>query len=64
MFLPFMMGHHFGVPYHKELQREIILEALEHIVEAKESGEVKFPDFSWTKARKEGIAIKRSLGLK
>ncbi|WP_019416145.1 hypothetical protein [Paenisporosarcina sp. TG20] len=64
MFLPFMMGHHFGVPYHKELQREIILEALDHLVEAKESGEVKFPPFTWAKARKEGIAIKRSLGLK
>jgi hypothetical protein len=64
VFLPFMMGHHFGVPYHKELQRKIILEALEHLVEAKESGEIKFPPFTWIEARKEGIKIKKSLGLK
>jgi hypothetical protein len=64
MFLPFMMGHHFGVPHHKELQREIILETLQHLVEAKESGEVKFAPFKWAEARREGIAIKKSLGLK
>jgi len=28
VFLPFMMGHLFGVPHHKELQRKIILAAL------------------------------------
>lgn len=63
VFLPFMMGHHFGVPYHNELQREIILEALKHVIEAEESGEIKFPDFNWARARKEGIAIKRKRGL-
>jgi hypothetical protein len=64
VFLPFMMGHHFGVPYHKELQRKIILDALEHLVEAKKSGEIKFPHLTWVEARKEGIKIKKSLGLK
>ncbi|AQQ53133.1 hypothetical protein B0X71_08515 [Planococcus lenghuensis] len=64
VFLPFMMGHHFGVPYHKELQRRVILEALDHLVDAKESGEVKFPPLSWAKARKEGIAIKKALDIK
>ncbi|MFD1736865.1 hypothetical protein ACFSCX_09840 [Bacillus salitolerans] len=63
VFLPFMMGHHFGVPYHKELQRNIITEALNHLVNAKESGEVKFLPFTWAKARKEGIKIKKSLGI-
>jgi hypothetical protein len=32
----------------------VILEALEHLVEAKESGEIKFPPFTWVEARKEG----------
>jgi hypothetical protein len=64
VFLPFMMGHHFGVPHHKELQRKIILEALDHLTHAKESGEVRYPDFKWTEARKEGKAIKIALGLK
>ena len=64
VFLPFMMGHHFGVPYHKELQRKIILESLEHLMEAKDSGDIKFPPFTWAHARKEGIAIQKALGLK
>ncbi|MBT2636774.1 hypothetical protein J7E37_02420 [Bacillus sp. ISL-39] len=59
-----MMGHHFGVPYHKELQRKIIIESLEHLVQAKKSGEIKFPPFTWAEARKEGIKIKKSMGLK
>ena len=29
MFLPFMMGHLFGVPHHAELQKRILLELLE-----------------------------------
>lgn len=58
-----MMGHLFGVPYHKELQRTIILEALDHLVEATQSGEVRELPFKWAKARKEGIAIKKSLDL-
>ncbi|MFZ3589133.1 hypothetical protein ACOI1C_07545 [Bacillus sp. DJP31] len=62
--MPFMMGHHFGVPHHKELQRQITLEALDHLVKAKESGEISYPPFKWAQARKEGIAIMKSLGLK
>jgi hypothetical protein len=64
VFLPFMMGHHFGVPHHKQLQRKIILEALDHLVKANESEEIRYPPFKWSEARKEGIAIKKSLGLK
>lgn len=58
-----MMGHLFGVPYHKELQRTIILEALDHLIEARESGEIRELPYKWAKVRKEGIAIKKSLGL-
>lgn len=63
VFLPFMMGHHFGVPHHKQLQRKIVLEALDHLVKAKESGEISYPPLKWSEARKEGKAIKKSLGL-
>jgi len=31
VFVPFRMGHHFGVPHHHELQRRILLEALDHL---------------------------------
>lgn len=64
VFLPFMMGHHFGVPFHRELQRRVILECLDHLVNAKQSGEVRFPPITWAQARREGIEIERTLGLR
>jgi hypothetical protein len=49
-----MMGHHFGVPHHKELQRRIILFALEMLENAEHSGEIRrFPQ-TWAQARREG----------
>lgn len=64
VFVPFMMGHHFGVPFHVELQRRIIMEALMHLVEAKRSGEVRKVPVTWAQARREGIKIERKLGLR
>jgi hypothetical protein len=57
VFAPFMMGHHFGVPFHRELQRRMILEALDHIVHARVSGEIRVVPVTWAQARKEGRAI-------
>ena len=53
VFLPFMMGHHFGVPFHRELQRRIINFALERLEGAKQSGEVSFFPMTWAQARQE-----------
>ena len=61
VFLPFMMGHLFGVPFHKSLQREIILTALSRIEQAKESGDVYFFQKTWAQARKEGKEVERNL---
>ena len=57
VFLPFMMGHLFGVPFHTQLQREIILTALERIEKAERSGDVYFFPKTWAQARKEGKLI-------
>jgi len=54
VFLPFMMGHHFGVPFHRQLQRRIILAALDHLSEAKRSGDIHFFPMTWAQARQEG----------
>jgi hypothetical protein len=54
MFLPFMMGHHFGVPFHKELQKDIICTALSRIADAEESGDIYFYPKTWAEARREG----------
>ena len=57
VFLPFMMGHHFGVPFHVQLQKKILLELLGHLENAKESAEIKYFDYTWAQARKEGKAL-------
>jgi hypothetical protein len=62
VFAPFMMGHHFGVPFHRQLQRRMILQALSHVVHAERSGEVRVVPITWAQARKEGKAIEESLG--
>ena len=64
VFLPFMMGHHFGVPFHRELQRRIVLECLDHLVHARVSGEVRTLPITWAEARREGAEIERRLGLR
>ncbi len=61
VFVPFMMGHHFGVPFHRELQRRIILEALTHLRDARESGEVRTVPVTWAQARREGRIIEEAL---
>lgn len=64
VFLPFMMGHLFGVPFHRELQREIILTALTRIENATQSGDVYFFPKTWAQARKEGKEIEEKLPAK
>ena len=61
VFLPFMMGHHFGVPFHKELQRRIIIEALDFLTTAERSGDVKMLPIKWAQARQEGKLIEQLL---
>lgn len=61
VFVPFMMGHHFGVPFHRELQRRVILEALDHLVKAERSGEVRKLPITWAQARREGKVIEEAM---
>ncbi len=64
VFLPFMMGHHFGVPFHRALQRRIILECLDLLATAEQSGEIRDFPGTWAQALKEGAEIERRLGLR
>jgi hypothetical protein len=57
VFAPFMMGHHFGVPHHRALQRRMIGEALDHLTSARRSGDVRVVPMTWAQARKEGKAL-------
>ena len=61
VFVPFRMGHHFGVPFHRDLQRRIILAALDRLVVAEASGDIHDLPLTWARARQEGKAIARAL---
>jgi hypothetical protein len=58
-----MMGHHFGVPFHKDLQRRIITEALDFLLTAERSGEIKMLPITWAQARREGKLIEEQIRL-
>ena len=59
VFVPFRMGHHFGVPHHRDLQRRIVLDALGLIGTATQSGTIVDLPLTWAQARREGIEIAR-----
>lgn len=61
VFAPFMMGHHFGVPFHRELQRRMIFEALDLLEHAQVSGETRVVPVTWAQARNEGRAIEERM---
>ena len=64
VFVPFMMGHHFGVPFHRDLQRRIVLAALDRLETAERTGEIHDLSVTWAEARREGVAIERAMGLR
>ncbi len=59
VFVPFRMGHHFGVPFHVDGQRRIILAALDLIGTATRSGEIVDLPIRWADLRREGAEIER-----
>lgn len=60
VFVPFRMGHHFGVPFHRDLQRRIITAALGLLTTATESGTIVDLPLTWAAVRREGIALERA----
>jgi len=61
VFVPFMMGHHFGVPFHRELQRRVILAALDRLETVERSGDIYDLPVTWARARREGQEIERMI---
>lgn len=61
LFLPFMMGHQFGVPFHKELQTEIVLACLALLTQTADTSILgRFPK-TWAEARREGKLLAESI---
>ena len=62
VFVPFRMGHHFGVPFHTEVQRQVITSALDLLTTATESGTIIALPLRWADVRRQGIALERAAG--
>jgi len=52
VFVPFMMGHHFGVPNNAKLQRAIVQAALRFVTDAAYSGAICDLPYTWNDARR------------
>jgi hypothetical protein len=53
IFLPWPMGHHFGVPFDRDLQRRVLLEALYLLETAQISGTIRNVPLRWADVRRE-----------
>jgi hypothetical protein len=53
VFVPWPMGHHFGVPFHTALQRKVIMEALGVLQTAQTSGTIVTLPIKWADVRRE-----------
>jgi D-proline reductase (dithiol) PrdB len=57
IFLPWPMGHHFGVPFHRDLQRRVLLEALDLLGTAEVSGTIRGVPIKWADVRREAKTL-------
>jgi D-proline reductase (dithiol) PrdB len=53
LFLPWPMGHHFGAPFHRELQRRVVLSALRLLETANQPGTILDLPIKWADVRRE-----------
>ncbi len=53
IFVPWPMGHHFGVPFHTQVQRRVIFAALELLQRAAVSGTIEKLAIPWVQVRRE-----------
>jgi hypothetical protein len=57
IFLPWPMGHHFGVPFHRYLQKRVLLEALQLLDTAQVSGTIRDVPIKWGNVRREAKTL-------
>ena len=57
VFVPWPMGHHFGVPFHRELQRRVLMEAFRTLKTAPESGTIQDLIIKWADVRREAKTL-------
>jgi hypothetical protein len=57
IFVPWPMGHHFGVPFHTEIQRKVILAALEAVQMIEQSGTIIELAIPWAEVRRQSKTL-------
>ncbi len=57
LFLPWPMGHHFGVPFHRELQRRVVLAALDMLESSGDPGTILDLPIKWADVRREAKTL-------
>jgi len=57
IFLPWPMGHHFGVPFHADLQRRVLFEAFDLLLSAQVSGTIRDVPIKWADVRRHAKAL-------
>ena len=51
------MGHHFGVPFHLDLQKRVLLEALQLLDTEEVSGTIRDVPIKWAEVQREAKAL-------
>jgi hypothetical protein len=57
IFLPWPMGHHFGVPFHRDLQKRVLTEAFQLLETAGVSGTIRDLPIKWADVRREAKTL-------
>ena len=57
LFLPWPMGHHFGAPFHSDLQRRVVLAALGLLETGNEAGTILDLRIKWAEVRREAKTL-------
>jgi hypothetical protein len=57
VFVPWPMGHHFGVPFHTEVQRKVLFAAFDLLETARESGAIAELPIRWADVRREAKVL-------
>lgn len=57
VFVPWPMGHHFGAPFHAEVQRRVILTALDSVKTIEQSGTIVELPIPWAEVRRQSTAL-------
>ncbi len=52
VFVPWPMGHHFGVPFHRDIQRRVLFEMLDVLTTESEPGTIRDLNIRWGDVRR------------